>query len=192
MKFETQWAVGEEEMKPLQYACFLGNIAGVQVLLEHGASVNDFGNTSDSTQRGSIHFALDADHSNIALLLLEKGTKDRLASCEIFHALRKYKLPTEFYGSWTCLSALHMAIIKNLPEVVDKLLTAGDAKIAEKASGNNSCLHLAARDGNEAMIKLLLSHGAKVVLGVKDQFGKTPRDVAIANKHDHLKELLTA
>lgn len=192
MKFETQWARGEEEMKPLQYACFLGNIEVVKVLLEHGASVNDFGNTSDSTQRGSLHFALDADHSDVALLMLEKGAKDRVASCETFHAFRKYKLPTEWGGSWTCLSALHIAIIKNLPEVVNKLMIVGDGKIAVKASGSNSCLHLAARDGNEAMVKLLLSHGAKSVLGVKDQFGKTPKDVAIANKHDNLVELLTA
>ena len=191
MKFESEWAGGEEEMKPLQYACFLGNIEAVQVLIDHGAAVNDFGNTSDSTQRGSIHFALDANHPKIALLLLTKGAKDKLASCETFHAFRKYQLPTEWGGSWTCLSALHMAIIKNMPEIVDALVKVSGAIISLKASGSNSCLHLAARDGNEEMVRRLLSHGAKSVLSVKDQFGKTPKEVALAKKHDHLVGLLT-
>ncbi|MDR3623514.1 MAG: ankyrin repeat domain-containing protein [Chlamydiales bacterium] len=191
MKFETSWARGEEEMTPLQYACFLGNIDGVKLLIENGASVNDFRNTSDSTQRGSLHFAIDADHFDIALLLLSKGAKDRVASSDTFHAFRKYQLPEEWGGSWTCLSALHMAIIKNSHEVTRELLRTGDAKILVKASGVNSPLHLAARGGDEEMTKLLLSSGANATLNLKDNFGKTPKQVAASKKHDHLLTLLS-
>lgn len=193
MRFVTQWAAGGvEEMKPLQYACFLGNIDAVRVLLKHGASGNDFGDTSDSTQRGSLHFALDANQPQIALLLLEKGVKDEVASCQASHGSSEYQVPKEWGGSnWACLSALHMAIIKNMNEVVERLLSTGAANISEKASGINSCLHLAARSGNEGIIKVLLSFGAKAVLRIKDQYGRTPQDVAIANGHTHLLELLS-
>lgn len=36
-----------------------------------------------------------------------------------------------------------MSIVKNMPEVAEKLLTLARAEIAERASGYNSCLHLA-------------------------------------------------
>lgn len=192
MQFETQWSRAEENMTPLQYACFLGNIDVVRVLLEHGASGNDFGDTSNSTQRGSIHFALDANQAEIALLLLKQGAQDEAASCHQFHGLREYQLPKEWgSGSWTCLSALHMAIIKNMEEVVEELLITGAAKISEKASGNHSCLHLAARNGNKKIIKQLLFYGANTLLRSKDQSGSAPQDVARANGHHDLLELLS-
>lgn len=188
MKFSSSWARGEEEMTPLQYACFLGNIEDVKLLIEQGASVNDFRDTSDTTQRSSLHFAIDAGHAPIALLLLSKGAKDRVASCDTFHALTKYRLPKEFGGSWTCLSALHMSIIKNWFEVTKALLNTGNAQIKVNASGNLSPLHLAARVGNEEMVKLLLSSGASV--SDKDHCGKTAKEVALNEKHEHLLPLL--
>lgn len=192
MSYSTDWVQGEENMNPLQYACFLGNVEVVKVLLDHGAPVNDADSMYNlSTNRGSIHCALDAGHSQVALLLLERGAKNQLASCTATHGRVSYRLPTEYLYSWTCLYALHMAIVKNMPEVVEKLLTVCTDEIKKRASGYTSCLHLAARDGNETILTLLLSHGAKELLGSKDSFGKTPMDLAIAAKHENLAKLLT-
>lgn len=191
MKFHTPWAGEEEEMTPLQYACFLGKIEGVRLLIECGVSVNDFRSTSDSTQRGSLHFAIDANHPAIALLLISNGAKDRLASCHTFYGFKQYQLPPEFSGSWTCLSALHMAIIKNMHDVVRELLKSGNTKVLEKASGINSPLHLAARGGDIDMVRLLLASGANATLSLKDSCGRTPKEVAGSKKHDLILTLLS-
>lgn len=192
MQYKTEWENDLEKINPLQHACLLGNIEVVKVLLDHGAPVNDADRMENLyTQRASLHCALDAGHSNVALLLLEKGATDFLASCIRLHGFTDYRLPAESGRQWTCITGLHMAIVKNMPEVVEKLLTVGKAKISERASGSISCLHLAAREGNEAMVTLLLSQGAKALLGSKDSQGKTPMDLAIAAKYENLIKLLT-
>ena len=192
MQYQTEWENGLEKINPLQHACLLGNIEVVRVLLDHGAPLKDVDNMENLyTQRGSLHCALDAGHSNVALLLLDKGATDFLASCVKLHGFTDYRLPSESGSHWTCITGLHIAIVKNMPEVVEKLLTVGKAKIAERASGYTSCLHLAAREGNEAMVTLLLSKGAKNLLGSKDSQGKTPMDLAMAAKHENLIKLLT-
>ncbi len=191
LKIVTPWVGGEEDVTPLQFACFLGSIEAVKLLIEYGASANDFRDTSDSTQRSSLHFAIDSDHLDIALFLISKGAVDRLASCATHHALKKYQLPNEFGGSFSCLSALHMSIIKNWHEVSTELLKNGYSKIEVKASGINSPLHLAARGGDEQMVKLLLSFGAQATLNLKDSSKKTPKEVALGQKHEHLLSLLS-
>lgn len=192
MKVVSSWVGEEEEMTPLQYACFRGNKKAVELFITQGASVNDMGDTSLSTQRAAIHFAIDANHPDIALLLLEKGAEDpRPASCKKYHGKKEYQLPLEFGSSiHTCLTALHMAIIKYMPEVVEKLLKDGKAEIKEKASGINTCMHLAARTGSEDMVKMLLSYGGRAALQVKNSDGQTPQEIALEYNHGHLADLL--
>ena len=213
MKYKSDWTGWFEYINPLQYACLLGNIEVVKVMLKHGAPVNDAESIyNPATQRGSLHFALDEGHTHVALLLLEKGAMDSLAFCSDVHAHKAYKLPAEsnhvafpeprtgiidynlpanYKPSFSYISGLHIAIVKNMPEVVEKLLTVGKADIAQRAGGYTSCLHLAAREGHEALVKLLLAHGAKVVLDSEDYHGNTPKDMAIAAKHENLLKLLT-
>lgn len=183
-KFETPWAQGNEDMTPLQYACFSKNLDAVKMLIKHGAQVNDFANTSDSTQRASIHFAIDANQSDIALYLIAQGARDRVASCETFHAFRFYKLPAEYGGSWTCLSAFHMAIIKDMPEVVEAIFHTCGVNMMQKASGNNTALHLAMRQGNEKIVEILKSTKEfGNLLTIKNSNGKFPQDIAQENGH---------
>lgn len=183
-KFETLWAQGYEDMNPLQFACFSKNLEAVKMLVEHGAKVNDFANTSDSTQRASIHFAIDANQPDIAIYLIEQGATDRLASCETFHSFRFYELPNEYLGSSTCLSALHMAIIKNMPEVVETFFRTGDVNMKQKASGNNTVLHLAMRKGNEKIVEILKSSKEfEDLLTIRNSDAKLPEDIAKENGH---------
>ena len=183
-KFETSWAQGNEDMNPLQYACFSKNLEAVKMLVKHGAKVNDFANTADSTQRASIHFAIDANQSDIAIYLIAQGATDRLASCETFHSFRFYKLPAEYGGSWTCLSAFHMAIIKDMPEVVETLFRTCSVNMKGKASGNNTALHLAMRKGNEKIVEILKSSKEfGDLLTIKNSDAKFPQDIAKENGH---------
>lgn len=198
MNFDTQWALGEEKMTPLQYACFLENKGGVKLLIEQGASVKDFGDTTSSTQRGSLHFAIDAEHPEIALLLLENGAIDQAASCIAVYGFHKYQLPYEGHKDmttvctkvehWTCLSGLHMSILKNMHQVVSAILTKGNAKIHETASGFYHPLHLAAKVGDVEMINLLIANGAQK--NVKTVFGDTPQSIVVKMGHDHKETLL--
>lgn len=190
MKFRTSWARGDEEMTPLQYACFLGNFDGARLLIDLGASVNDFGKTSDSSERSSLHFAVDGSHFAIAMLLLSKGAKDRLAFCDTMHAFKNYQLP-ELGSSLKCVSTLHMAIIRNAHELVEALLRSGGADIKMNTGGANSPLHLAARGGDEKMVKLLLSLGAKTSINLKNADDKIPKEVAEFNNHYHLLAMLS-
>jgi ankyrin repeat protein len=183
-KFETSWAQGNEDMNPLQYSCFSKNLEAVKMLVKHGAQVNDFANTADSTQRASIHFAIDANQSDIALYLIAQGARDRVASCETFHAYRFYKLPAEYGVNWTCLSAFHMAIIKDMPEVVEALFGTCGVNLREKASGNNTALHLAMRKGNEKIFEILkYSKEFGDLLTIKNSDAKLPQDIAKENGH---------
>lgn len=176
MEFNTTWARGKEEMTPLQYCCYINNFDAFKVLINSGANVHDFTSTSDSTQRSSLHFAIDSNASEIALFLIFQGVQDRLASCDTLYGLKAYGLPNEFGGSFTCMSALHMAIIKNMYIVVEKLLQSGNVNIMEKSSGINSVLHLAAKNKNIEIYNLLLAHGGHKLTEVKNHLNMTPAE----------------
>lgn len=178
-KFHSSWALADEEMTPLQYACFSKNLEGVKMLVKHGAKVNDFANTSDSTQRASIHFAIDADQAAIALYLIHLGAENKQASCERLHALKFYRLPAETDCSWSCLSALHMAIIKNMPDVVNALCEKKNIDIRSKASGGNTVLHLALMHERVEIIDLFKKFNEfDSLLSLKNDHQQTPLSIA--------------
>ena len=121
------------------------------------------------------------------MFLLSQGAEDRLASCDKFHSFSKYLLPAEYGRSWTCLTALHMSIIKKQPELVQALSNEKNLKV--RASWGLTALHLAARSGDEKMVTLLLSNGAKGQLNLKTNNGMTPKDIAATRKYEHLLHL---
>lgn len=190
MKVNSTWVGGNEDMNPLQYACFLGQKDVVALLLDHGAPVNDFGCTSKDTKRASIHFALDAGHNHkeIASLLIEKGAKDEMALCTTKYGMERYLIPPFYKESH--LSALHMAIIHNHFEIVKDLVNNKCSDVLALTTGSFSCLHLAARRGNKEMLEFLLSNGAKELVNQKDGFNETPKQVAIDNNHHDLAAIL--
>ncbi len=186
-KYQTSWASGKERMTPLQYACFCNNLAAAKMFVKHGAKVNDFAKTAGISERASIHFAIDSGHTDIALFLIEHGAVDSLASCESFHAFKIYKLPAEWDVSWTCLTALHMAIIKNMPEVIKAICEKENTRISVKASGSNTVLHLVLQHFQETidmsvfieiiqLFKKFKEYAA--LLTIKNFVGQTPLDIA--------------
>lgn len=178
LPFESSWARGLEEMTLLQYACFLGHEECVKSLLASKASLFDYQTASETTYRNSLHFAVDSGHSSIALLLLEHGAKDHLAVCVALHGFRKYHLPSEPRSCFTHLLALHMAVLLNMYEVTEAILIGNKDIIFTHASGNTTALHLAVRNGQDAMIRLLESHGASTLWEFKDFQGKSPRELS--------------
>ncbi len=188
LEVHTNWADQEEKMTPLQYACFLGKLEVVKMLIAHGAEVNDLAETSDRTQRASLHFALDEGHSEIALFLISKEADDGLASCDTYHAFSNYnKLTSEDVGSKSCITALHMAIIKNMTEVVQALYEKGKIDISAQASGGNSALHFALEQGNEQIVNILKqSQDFNGLLDVKNNNSYTPREIAQMHGHRDL------
>lgn len=71
-----------------------------------------------------------------------------------------------------------------------QLLEAGLCNVNERDHNGCTPLHIAASEGNQSIIHLLLSYGADLLL--KDNYGRTPLDCAAANRQSIGRYLLTA
>jgi len=153
----------EDLVTPLMYASESGNINLVKYLLEKGANTNDinyFGSTALST---AVRFG----HTDICDLLL--GYSPKLAQIDsngkglLMHAC--------IYGYWDIAELL---LINGVPMIP---YTDGTTE-----------LHLAANDGDTALIRILLRYNA--VLEATDTSGYTPLHMAAQNGHLPAVQLL--
>lgn len=80
-------------------------------------------------------------------------------------------------------SALHLAVIRNRPDVVRLLLAHGADPNGQDDSGRTA-LHWAAASGYGDMVELLIAHGASI--WVADRNGRTPADEALDYVDSHL------
>jgi ankyrin repeat protein len=171
-------------MTPLHHAAFSGHYPLVTILLDRGGDVNSLDKAKktplhygakytaaterllsanadirarDAMLRTPLHYAAFGGASDAIALFL------KVASCEID--------ATDFQG-WT---ALLIAVLVKQVKTVRVLLKAGarvDSRISIKGVEETTALHLAVIQGNEAIVKLLLDHGA--VPDAKDALGRTP------------------
>jgi ankyrin repeat protein len=86
------------------------------------------------------------------------------------------------------LTALHVAVEENKPELAELILKRKSANKEAKDIFGNTPLHLAVDAENTKFVKLLVNAGAKI--NAKDKEGKTPVDLARGVKKE--KELLEA
>jgi len=153
--------------QPLQEAASRGYIQIVQKLLAKGATLNS---------GVSLIFALNANHPEIAKLLLAKGIDDPNAA-------------------WNSSSALGAAIKVNNVDIVQELLRLGaNPNAREPQYSNDSLLMIASQKGNKAIIDALLKSGANIneYYGYPG-FPTSALSCAVRNKHfDAVKALLAA
>jgi ankyrin len=124
-------------LTPLHYACQLGDLDMVKLLLASGASYAFL----DNLQNTGLHYAAEHGHCHIVCHLLKNGAKND-------YSKNKY-LETP----------LHVACKLGKAEVVQCLLAAGGS-VNILTSRKETPLHLAAQSGNTSLVKLLLECGA--------------------------------
>lgn len=146
---------GENDMRPLHFACNGFQTNMVQLLLEKGASAK----SKDKISNTPLHFAAARGVANI-IALLDKADADVNA--------------TNNYGA----TPLHKACIYGQISVVNRLLKMGaDVNIAD--SDGNTALHFASKVGFASITKLLLENGANVKAANK--LYEKPPDVALTD-----------
>ncbi|MEG4441327.1 ankyrin repeat domain-containing protein [Microcoleus sp. AT9_B5] len=139
---------------PLSMAVYRGDIEIVELLISHGADVND--------RSGLVSSAIDGHYrtsSEIAKLLIAKGARVSITSGENY---------------------LHtLATATNDPELVEILIAKG-VKINGKDFLGNTPLHKAAEWNNIQLVELLINKGADVK--ATNNNGKTPLNLAIERR----------
>ena len=187
----TQWAGKEKcQVTPLQCAACIGDENLLELLLNHGAPVNDCMVVSHSTKAAAIHFACERGREKAALLLIRAGARDEMVYCDSLLGTGTYAIPPEagVGGEWVCLYAIHIAILNKMYDVVSALCENDKSLLNSKTSGGYYPLHLAAREGNEKMVSLLLSLGASKESQTWEK--KRPLDIAKAYEHSEIAAML--
>ncbi|XP_066386560.1 protein VAPYRIN-like [Miscanthus floridulus] len=205
---EPEWraadATDESGRTLLDLAVSLGRADIVQVLLEYGADADkpSRGRTpletaaasgecliaelllaNGATPAGSdaIHMAAAAGHNDVLKLLLGKPASASPASSS----------SASFSSSFTSIDAagrdgktpLRLAAEAGRRDAVKALLAAGARADARCVTDGATALHAAARLGDEAVARLLLSHGVAGTATVRDVAGKTAFEIAAEEGH---------
>jgi len=184
-------AVVSQYRTPLCYAAQYGQIEAGRYLLAHGATLWGESRINSLTP---LHVAATAGQKAFALFLLDRGADinavyiDKLSGAirtrELTPAVHAYlakqlDLVELFakkgiiFDSATSAGILRMAAEAGHEELLCLMLDRG-AQVSRGDEQDRTALHLAV--GNEAIVKLLLAHGADPIW--QDDTGKTPLDLA--------------
>lgn len=202
---EPEWraadATDESGRTLLDRAVALGRADIVQVLLEYGADADKpsrgrtpletaaasgecliaellLANGASPAGSDALHVAAAAGHNDVLKLLLGKPASASSSSAS-------------FSSSFTSIDAagrdgktpLRLAAEAGRRDAVKALLAAGARADARSGTDGATALHAAARRGDEAVARLLLSHGVAGTATVRDVAGKTAFEVAAEEGH---------
>ena len=191
-------AWGGRRATPLHAASTQRRAKVLQVLLDHGASVNCKGN-SDHTP---LHAAAKEGHSEIARLLLNHGADVNAKNAN-------HKTPLLRAAKRGCLevvralilrsadvqardkdgqTALHLAAMMGHSEVATLLLERGGARVNAENAKEKTPLLLAAEEGHSQVAHALLKRNAYVQ--AQDEDGQTALHLAATMGHSETVTLL--
>jgi ankyrin repeat protein len=150
----------------LHLAIQQGDEEQVELLLGQGADVN----IQDDYGRTPLHVASMNGDVNMVELLVSKGADVNVV---------------DNYG----FTPLHHAIGMNDVNMAELLIKKGaDVNVRTEQTHHSPPLNMAAKQGNEELVKLLLAHGAEV--NCQGGLGQTPLERAMLDNHDRVVELL--
>ncbi|XP_013857780.1 transient receptor potential cation channel subfamily A member 1b [Austrofundulus limnaeus] len=133
----------KDKKSALHFAAQYGRINTCHRLLE---TITDSRLLNEGDERGltPLHLASKGGHTKVVQLLLRKGA--------LFHS---------DYRGWTCL---HHAASEGYTQTMDILLAANIKLLDKTDEDGNTALHIAARAGHVAAVRLMLVRGAEFVL----------------------------
>ena len=151
------------DITPLQAAILSGNYEKTELLIYHGAQVNE----CNSQGYAPIHFAATQPNPDIIFLLAKNGAD--------------INIPTPEGSPETAPVPLTIAINKHNPLVLKALLACGAHMDWYNIRGETA-LHLAAASGCMWMVKILVEAGIK--LSSTSECGVDPAILAYSKMHD--------
>lgn len=155
---------------PLFLACEAGCEAAVAALLKAGADAC----LNNAAGEGPLYIAALRGHLPVVVHLLRHCEVNRIPWQD-----------TGLYGDrWNPLMA---AAVADRYDVACCLLDAGGAAAACLVNAQNrygqTAVHIAARKGSAAMLKLLMQRGGAALISAADTSGETPVHIALRHKH---------
>uniref|UniRef100_A0A665VPT3 Ion transport domain-containing protein n=1 Tax=Echeneis naucrates TaxID=173247 RepID=A0A665VPT3_ECHNA len=137
----------KDKKSAMHFAAQYGRINTCQRLLE---TITDSRLLNEGDERGltPLHLASRGGHTKVVQLLLRKGA--------LFHS---------DYKGW---SSLHHAASQGYTQTMDILLSANLKLLDKTEEDGNTALHIAAKEGHVAAVRLLLARGAVFVLNKND------------------------
>ncbi|XP_048113607.1 transient receptor potential cation channel subfamily A member 1a [Alosa alosa] len=170
----------DEGCTPLHYACKLGVVNSVRSML--GLEVSP--NHKSKQKKSALHFAAEFGRINTCYRILETMTDTRLLNegdekcmtplhlaCRNGHVrvvellLCRGALCQSDYKGCSCL---HHAAAGGYTQTMDSLLGSHIKLLDKTDDDGNTALHLAAREGHTAAVRLLLKRGAQILLNKSD------------------------
>lgn len=152
--------INREKQTPLHLAAQYGLCELILLLLDYGANINAF----DLDERSPLTLAIAHNKEDAARILIKKGTR----------------LNHEEINGYT---ALYRAVCNNLTNTV-KLLMEYGAKIIH----SHFLLHIATKNGNLDIIKILIKAGT--IVNIRDEQGMTPLIIACSMQHFQIAKYL--
>ncbi|KAL3041036.1 hypothetical protein OYC64_011921 [Pagothenia borchgrevinki] len=137
----------KDKKSALHFAAQFGRINTCQRLLE---TITDSRLLNEGDERGltPLHLASKEGHTKMVQLLLRKGA--------LFHS---------DYKDWTCL---HHAASEGYTQTMEILLSANIKLLDKTDEDGSTALHLAAKAGHVAAVRLLMARGADICLNNND------------------------
>lgn len=151
---------GGDPNEALYHGAWTGHIDIVEAAITHGADVNAY---LGSSWKRSLHSAAGGGHVDIVKLLLEEGADATVRG----------------YGGGTPVHSLFNWVTAENPAVVEEILTAlinNGAEIDAVDQSGSTALLKVARQGSDALARMLIEHGADPLVVNED--GKTSLHVA--------------
>jgi ankyrin repeat protein len=191
--------LNENNYRPIHIAAEVGDTRSLEILVSHGADVNDSRNKDEYTP---LHLAAKRNRVNAIRYLVQQGANIDDNDNEYEMTPLFYAVYAQYYPAASALlelgadpnklvnrsSCLHQAAIRNDVKIVELLLDSG-ADVNLLNFFNETALHLACREGNLAIVKLLVEHEAD--LDIINKRGKRPVDIArgLPEIADYLKSI---
>ncbi|KAH0552985.1 hypothetical protein GP486_006818 [Trichoglossum hirsutum] len=186
----------------LQAAAYGGHLAVVDFLLKAGASPD----TPSKDGMTPLFRALVSKHWAVAIRLLQEPGIDvnritnRLTALTIAATSNSEALVKEVIRRGALLDPpvtpphkpLYQAAMCGDPRVMEALLTAEpDLNLAAKCdSGGPAAIHVASQKGHDAVVSVLLKHGASPNLVSQNTGDRTPIHISIIEKHSQVTRVL--